>query len=149
MINMDNTKHNPISGQAVYFTASNTKTLFNLPAGRKLAFDKAITNKGFAYNVTSGVFVAPFDGVFAFSWTIVVHRGNYINVMLMRNGKSQGLAQADGTTGQQNGSGSNTLVLELTAGDRVHLEVNGWGTSSSRQVHGSGHSSFSGWLLPY
>ena len=140
------------SGQAhqVYFTVGNSQTLNNLPAGRILVFDKVITNKGGAYNPTNGAFVAPFDAVFAFSWTIVVHTGNKINVFLMRNGNSQGLAQAaDGSTGIQNGGGSNTLILELKAGDIVHLEVDSWGSTFSRQVFGHGHSSFSGWLLSY
>ena len=140
-----------LSDQAnqVYFTVGNSQTLTNLRAGRILVFDKVITNKGGAYYSTNGAFVAPFDAVFAFSWTIVVHTGNKINVFLMRNGNSQGLAQADGSTGIQNGGGSNTLILELKAGDIVHLEVDSWGSASSRQVFGHGHSSFSGWLLSY
>ena len=67
----------------------------------------------------------------------------------MKNGEFYGLAQADGNSGKDNGSGSNTAVLTLEEGDLVYVEVNGWGDDTHHQVWGAGHSTFSGWLIPY
>ena len=138
---------NPVLISAVYFSASIHHDQHNLPAGRTLVFDNVVANKGGGYITNNGVFTAPISGAYVFSWTIVTLQGNYINVILMHNGERKGLVQAGGTAKKQSGSGSNTIILDLNVGDNVHLEVNEWGEASTRMVHGSLHSTFSGWLL--
>lgn len=38
-------------------------------------FDKVSLNDGNAYNVTSGIFIAPVDGIYSFSWTVLTKGG--------------------------------------------------------------------------
>ena len=106
-----------------------------------------MTNRGNGYDNSSGVFRAPIAGAYVFSWTVVNERGHWANVAIKRNGVFYGLAQADGGSGKDNGSGSNTAVLELDAGDEVRLDVNDGRDATSHQVWGGGHSTFSGWLI--
>ena len=133
----------------MYFYAWNTNILTTVPSGAKIVFDHAVTNGGGGYNNNTGVFQAKVSGVYVFSWTVVSDRSHFVNVNLMKNGEFYGLAQADGNSGKDNGSGSNTAVLTLEEGDLVYVEVNGWGDDTNHQVWGGGHSTFSGWLIPY
>ena len=93
------------------------------------------------------MFRAPVTGAYVFSWTVVSASGHWVNVDLKKNGIFEGLAQADAING--NGSGSNTAVLELDAGDELHLEVSDTGTNDKHQIWSGGHSTFSGWLIHY
>ena len=137
-----------ISGPVVFFYAWNNKTLSNFAQGTVLVFDNAITNSGNGYNSSKGVFRAPIASAYVFSWTIVVERGNFINIALKKNGAIYGMVQSDGFSGHNNGAGSNTAIIELKVGDDVYLEVNS-DAASTHQVFGGGYSTFSGWLLHY
>ena len=133
----------------MFFYAWNSQTLSKIAQGTVLVFDNAITNSGNGYNTSTGVFRAPIASAYVFSWTIVSERGNRINIALEKNGVYYGMSQSDGVTTQDNGSGSNTAVIELKAGEEVHLEVNDGDDPSTHQVFGGGFSTFSGWLLHY
>ena len=135
--------------QAVAFYAKSTTTVTKFNVGSVLKFNNAITNTGGAYNPSNGTFTSPIGGHYAFSWNIVctpAKTGNLADVFLMLNGQLQGIAQAD--CRDQNGSGSDTVVLKLNKGDVVHLELHG-SNVPRLQVYGDGYSSFSGWLIPY
>ena len=131
--------------QDVAFYARSISTISNFSIGRVLAFSDVITNTGEAYDSSTGKFTAPTNGHFVFSWTMVCTTVHGVDTILMLNGQNKGVAQAD--CRQQNGSGSNTVVLKLSQGDVVHLEAGGiWG---SRQVWGDTFSTFSGWRILY
>ena len=138
-----------IPGPAVYFYAWNTLTLSNITTGTTLVFDNTVTNSGNGYNNTTGVFRAPFKSAYVFAWTILNSPGHLAEVSLKKNDEHvlYGISQASGVTGY--GSGSNVAVLELNAGDKMHLEVTDNGASIIHQVWGHGTSTFSGWLLHY
>ena len=134
------------SGPDVYFYAWNTQVLTHVD-GLVLVFDNAITNNGNGYNSSTGVFRAPVASAYVFSWTIVSERGSFQDVALMKNGISYGKVQTAAHNSTTNASGSNTAIIELKAGEEVHLQISNVGASS--QVYPGGYSTFSGWLLHY
>ena len=136
-----------ISGKAVYFFALLSVTLNNMPQGSTIVFDKAITNKGGAYNTTSGEFTASVAGAYVFSWTVLSIDRRFINAYLFHNEKYIAVAQADTLESNDASSGSNTVVLDLIAGDTVRVAVGFSSDMSARQVYAEGTSTFSGWLI--
>ncbi|KAK3086694.1 hypothetical protein FSP39_022079, partial [Pinctada imbricata] len=64
-------------------------------ADHTIVFDKAIVNRGSAYNAFTGTFVTPKTGVYFFSWTIYSAAHSYISTRLMVNGKQMSVMFSD------------------------------------------------------
>ena len=136
-----------ISGRDVCFFALVSTTLDNLPLNTTIVFDQAITNRGGAYNTTSGIFTASVVGAYVFSWTVLNRDGRFMNAALYHNEKYIAIAKADTRDYSFGASGSNTAVLDLKTGDTVRVEVWKGGLTDISQAVGNGHSTFSGWLI--
>uniref|UniRef100_K1RHX7 Collagen alpha-1(X) chain n=1 Tax=Magallana gigas TaxID=29159 RepID=K1RHX7_MAGGI len=59
-------------------------------------FDKVSLNEGNAYDNTSGVFTAPSDGIYSFSWTILTASEKYFISEIVHNGVKIAYNYADG-----------------------------------------------------
>ena len=70
-----------------------------------------------------------------------------MNAALYHNEKYIAVAQADTLDNNYGASGSNIAVLDLQTGDTVRVEVWTGGSTQFHEVRGTGHSSFSGWLI--
>ena len=136
-----------IAGQDVYFFARVSADLNNLPQTTTIVFDAIITNKGGAYNATSGKFTASVAGAYMFSWTVQNKDQSFMNAALFHNTDYIAVAQADSYNSSYGDSGSNSAILDLQSMDTVHLEVWIGGNTDNHQVAGIGHSTFSGWLI--
>lgn len=55
----------------IAFQSSLTKTLENMKKQDTVIFDKVSLNEGSAYNYNSGIFTAPMDGIYSFTWSII------------------------------------------------------------------------------
>lgn len=56
-----------------------------------IIYDNEVTNIGNRYNTLSGIFTAPVDGVYVFSWTILMAPpGEYKTMELMLNSRRVG-----------------------------------------------------------
>ena len=102
-------------------------------------YDRVTVNKGSGYNTADGVFTASRDGTYLFIWNSVTNGGHYCQLLLYKNGRDVGLtAYSDGLSGHDD-SGSISVVLELTVGDRVWVHNGSCGYS-----YGGSFVSFSG-----
>lgn len=59
----------------IAFQSSLFKTLENMKNQETVIFDKVSLNEGNAYDKTSGIFVAPLDGIYSFTFTMLTNPG--------------------------------------------------------------------------
>lgn len=131
----------------VSFSAVLTDALYNIVIGQTIIFNKAFLNDGNAYDVTTGVFTVPMDGVYLFSYFVAEINNDQIVLRLVVNGGNRVDAVAEGVQQGHNDQGGNLVILKLHAGDTVFVQA--YDTSN---VHIDGaasywYTSFSGTLL--
>lgn len=131
------------AGTAVGFTACvSVVDLLNLGDQHPIVFDKIITNKGAAYHANTGIFIAPFKGLYVFHLSAMSIPGKAQFLAFIHDGKVVNGAYPDatGTPGHQT-TGSR-WVMELEQGSEVWIRTVGAG-----QIHGNCFTVFSGFLL--
>ncbi|XP_078698557.1 caprin-2-like [Branchiostoma floridae x Branchiostoma belcheri] len=108
-----------------------------------IVFNHVFTNVGNGYDVATGKFTAPMDGVYVFMYNIHKNLASHgMRVALMHNGEIQVLAED--VSGDPHDMAGNSVILQLTEGDGVWLELlqkQAINSNKSRQ------STFSGYLL--
>ena len=133
------------SSEMVAFTATVTQFMTS-QSGQTLVFPHIITNVGGGYNGNNGVFTAPRDGVYVF-FCKITGRDNtsdmYFEFIL--NGSAQTRNLVYGRSANPYRTSSNSIVLQLTHGDRVWIKIYYGGKHYSYGV--GGDQSFSGYLL--
>ena len=109
-----------VSEKTICFTAYLSSGLTNY-SHKIVVYDLVETNKGQGYNTSSGVFTAPRAGDYFFIWNVMTRgNGRYCYLYLYKNGvQANFVAHADTSTTLGSDSGSNSVVLSLSAGDRV------------------------------
>ncbi|XP_061650369.1 ankyrin repeat domain-containing protein 62-like isoform X3 [Phyllopteryx taeniolatus] len=85
-------------------------------------FSKVFANVGRAYNETSGMFTAPMDGVYVFSFTAADFLKGYMGVTLYRN-QQPIVSSLDLNDHGGYASASNGALILLEAGDHVRLSL--------------------------
>lgn len=130
----------------VAFYAQMTSVETSPSAHHTLIFDKIRTNVGLGYNNSTGVFTAPREGIYVFTWVIRMVTAEHSTELLI-NDDIFGATFLRAKNGDD-GSVSGTVVAHVTRGDvvfvRTHSSYAGDGNIHSN-VHGQ--PSFSGWLL--
>ena len=115
-----------------------------------IPFDREILNVGGAMNRTSGIFKAPQNGIYSFSFTglewfpasssrVVI----YVQMYLNGNGMGSGVADEDNTAGQYE-TYSFQSVLNLKAGDQIGIEIYQLSTGAYLRA---GFTQYSGYLM--
>ncbi|XP_062581757.1 uncharacterized protein LOC134243507 [Saccostrea cucullata] len=126
-------------GRIIAFNAYVTKTLhLKKDTPVNVVYDGVYINHGNGYNKHTGVFKAPSDGLYLFSWSSFVAPGKTFVGELLLNGqrKGRGNCNNEGSTVYTNCS--NTFPLVLRAGDKVYIR-----TTYANYLHAT-WSSFSG-----
>lgn len=82
-------------------------------------YDHVVTNWGGAYQPASGIFTAPFDGLYSFSCSLMSHPNSYVHLNMVKNGKIISTVFSASSTYPQS---SQTLYLVLNKGDRVWMQ---------------------------
>ncbi|VDI20290.1 Hypothetical predicted protein [Mytilus galloprovincialis] len=131
--------------QVIAFYAYKTKNV-NPGAGRRIVFEKTMTNDGNGYNSHTGVFTCPKTGIYVFIWVIRMFHSEH-STELMINNTLYGatfLRASDGDDATVSG----TVVAHVSKGDAVYVrnrpKYGGYGNIYSNEI---GKTSFSGWLL--
>ncbi|XP_034538856.1 heavy metal-binding protein HIP-like [Notolabrus celidotus] len=108
-----------------------------------LKFTKVITNIGNAYNPSTGFFTAPVKGVYHLQFTVAGNRASpLIGLFMFMNDRF--IMYSFEPTDSIFQYITKSVVLELNAGDEIHLVLPG-GYSLYDNTHN--HSTFSGFLL--
>nr|XP_034307441.1 complement C1q tumor necrosis factor-related protein 3 [Crassostrea gigas] len=124
----------------IAFQSSLTKTLQNLKNQETVIFDKVSLNEGSAYDNISGIFTAPLDGIFSFTWTILTTAGKYFVTEIVLNGQKVALNQTDGRGHDGYPMSTSHANIKMKKGDKVWIRTNG---TSGQHAHG-GWCYFSG-----
>ncbi|XP_056016194.1 heavy metal-binding protein HIP-like [Ostrea edulis] len=128
----------------IAFHARTSTSLQNLGNYAVVVFGKVTLNSGSAYNGKTGIFTAPRDGIYSFTWTILTKDGSYFNTQIVINGKIVGYNNADGKSGGSDlESSSATAVIRMKKKDKVWIRIHG---GQGKYAY-SDWSSFSGFQL--
>nr|XP_034307448.1 complement C1q tumor necrosis factor-related protein 3-like isoform X3 [Crassostrea gigas] len=107
----------------VAFQSSLTKKLQYLKNQETVIFDKVSLNEGKAYDNTSGIFTAPFDGIYSFTWTILTTAGKYFLTEIVLNGKKVVLNYIDGRGRDGNSMSTSHANIKMKKGDKVWIRT--------------------------
>ncbi|KAL7390582.1 hypothetical protein ABVT39_023882 [Epinephelus coioides] len=128
---------------AFYTALTDAGTLGPFNTDITLKYSKVFTNTGNAYNPATGFFTAPVKGVYYLQFTLYGHLRGYTGVQLYKNNKS---IMYNDKLIKEGGAEylTNSVVLELMAGDEIHLILpSGYSLFDNE----NNHSTFSGSLL--
>ncbi|XP_056016151.1 heavy metal-binding protein HIP-like [Ostrea edulis] len=129
---------------AIAFHARMSSNLQNLGKYAVVVFGKVTLNSGSAYNGKTGIFTAPTDGIYSFTWTIMTIPGSYFHTEIVINGNIVGYSYVNGKDGSsQYESSSTTAVIRMKKKDKVWIRTHG---EYGKYGH-SDWSSFSGFQL--
>ncbi|XP_068507463.1 adiponectin-like [Syngnathus scovelli] len=106
-----------------------------------VAFATVLYNVQGSYDPRSGMYAAPVNGTYVFSYHLTVHR-RVLKVGLFRNF----VPVVKTTDADVLGTASHSVVLHLGRGDRVWIQVKDE-LSNGMYAGGEGASTFSGFLL--
>ncbi|XP_076078937.1 complement C1q-like protein 2 [Mytilus galloprovincialis] len=129
------------NNKMVGFLAKSSKTQQNVKG--VVVFDSVVTNTGSGYDPSNGHFVAPYEGLYYFSWTILAYKGTNFVTEIVHNGKVIVGNHAEAAAIPEQMSTTNSLVLQLVSKDKVYIKTEGTGTS----MHGGKWSSFTGFKI--
>ncbi|XP_059214580.1 complement C1q-like protein 2 [Centropristis striata] len=108
-----------------------------------LQYSRVFTNVGDAYNPSTGFFTAPVRGVYYFQFTMSGGRTGHMGVYVYKNNQkimyNYEVKEEEGHEYM-----TNSVVLELMAGDEIHLVLP---DGCSLYDNTNNHNSFSGSLL--
>lgn len=110
--------------------------------GAVVKYNHVVTNWGGAYQAVTGIFTAPFDGLYSFSCSLMSHPSNSVHLNMVKNGKTISTVYSAATTYPQS---SQTLYLVLNKGDRIWMR--NYRKSASKLHDGKVYNVFSGALI--
>uniref|UniRef100_UPI0037E80E5D cerebellin 11 n=1 Tax=Semicossyphus pulcher TaxID=241346 RepID=UPI0037E80E5D len=110
---------------------------------KTLIFKRVFSNTGNGYDENTGIFTAPVNGLYYFSFSTYGYNTHVMGAILMKNSIRQ-ISTYDSPTADGSDSSSNSVVLRLAAGDNVYMEL--W--DAGRVFDNlNGHTTFSGFLV--
>jgi hypothetical protein len=104
-------------------------------------FEDVRVNRGEGYNPSTGVFTAPRKGLYHVSCLILGNNGHDVAYQLNKN---DALYTTGYSTKGVHTASTLSVIVEMKKGDRVFIKHR---TSSSQQITGNHHSTFSGYFL--
>lgn len=130
------------SSSKVAFMATATPRQSGLQEKQVLVFDHVVTNVGNGYDKSSGTFIAPVDGIYSFSTTVLTDNNVEIWGFIDVNESPKVWYNARGTDGRHD-SGSQSLIIRLSKGDRVTVR----NYANGGNIYGGHYTTFSGFML--
>lgn len=127
--------------EIVAFQTSLTKTLENLRRHQTVIFDKVLLNEGNAYSKASGIFTAPSDGIYSFTWTMSTKYGKYFVTEIVWNYEKVAYNQADGRGHNGWPMSTSHAYIKMKKGEKVWIRAQG---NYGHFAYGGHWCSFSG-----
>lgn len=128
-------------GNAVAFTAILSRD--TTVGGKEVVkYDRVLTNVGGAYKSSTGIFTAPYKGIYTISCSLLSSTSNSVHLDITKNGKKISIIYAASGTFPHS---AQTLQLLLNKGDKIWIQ-NHSGNKASLHDHGS-YNLFSGVLI--
>ncbi|XP_061176943.1 complement C1q tumor necrosis factor-related protein 3-like [Saccostrea echinata] len=137
----ENENCKPDNKGSIAFQSSLSSNLENLGNQQTVIFDKVTLNEGNGYDKKTGVFTAPEEGIYKFSWTILTWERKYFISEIVHNGKPVLFSYSDGRGRTGNVTSSNSANIKMNKGDKVWIRT--WG-SYGKFARGGNWSNFSG-----
>uniref|UniRef100_A0AAQ4NWW1 C1q domain-containing protein n=1 Tax=Gasterosteus aculeatus aculeatus TaxID=481459 RepID=A0AAQ4NWW1_GASAC len=137
-------KQNPEKPKVAFYTAlTDAGQVGPYNADVTLKYSKVFTNIGNAYSPSTGFFTAPVKGVYSFQFTAASYSKGYMGVLVFKNNQRI-MYYEKSNDGRFVDYLTNSVVLELIAGDEVHLVLP---PNHHLFESGNNHNTFSGALL--
>lgn len=118
----------------------------NFGEHQTVIFDKAITNVGNHYHTSTGIFTAPYSGVYVFHVTAMVNGDKEVYLEIIKDGIYIDDMQVNASGDPGEDAASEMWVLKLSAGAEVWIR-NGY--HNNNDLHGNCFTAFTGFLLYY
>lgn len=106
-------------------------------------YDTVLTNIGGAYKPSTGIFTAPYQGVYTISCSLMSHPRNSVHLNVMKNGVKLSMLYSASSSFPQSGQ---TLQIFLKKGDKIWIQNYQNKKGAILHDHGS-YNSFSGALV--
>ncbi|XP_071137314.1 cerebellin-3-like [Mytilus edulis] len=113
----------PSNSRKVGFLVSNSKDLQNIGNGAIVVYDTVTNNLGGGYDKSTGVFTAPVEGLFYFTWTVLVHYGKTFYTQLNLNDTIVARNHAGASGMSTNMPSSQSVVLQMKKNDKVSIKI--------------------------
>lgn len=107
-----------------------------------MVYDTVVTNTGSGYNPSNGHFVAPYEGLYFFSWTTLTLEKSYFFTVIQHNGKTIAKNHANGVPTSKIAA-TQSVVLQLAADDQVYIKTHGM----QKEMYGGNWSTFTGFKI--
>ncbi|XP_056014447.1 complement C1q tumor necrosis factor-related protein 3-like [Ostrea edulis] len=119
----------------VAFQALLQKHISNLGKSQPVIFDTLKLNEGSGYDVKTGKFTAPEDGVYSFSWNVLVNSGKEFHTEIVKNGDVVAKNYADGTIVKSGYhlTSSSTVNIKMKKREQVWIRAH---HNHRRYMHG-------------
>ncbi|XP_059210661.1 uncharacterized protein LOC131989452 [Centropristis striata] len=85
-------------------------------------FNKVFTNIGNAYNKNTGIFTAPLNGLYHFTFMTFGYNKHMSGAILLKNGQHV-VSTMDFPSTDSSDTTSNTVILQLNVGDTVNIKL--------------------------
>ncbi|XP_056020156.1 uncharacterized protein LOC130046556 [Ostrea edulis] len=132
----------PAEKTIIAFNAYTTKHLhLNENSPTNVVYDGIHLNRGMAYDRHSGIFTAPSDGLYIFTWTSLVLPKKIFDTNILVNGFHKGYSNCNNRHNPGLENCANTVPLILKTGDKVNIR-----TTTANNLHEI-WSSFKGWKV--
>lgn len=110
-------------GLRLFFLVSNSKHLEFVKDDTVVVYDEVITNNGYGYDVKTGEFIAPADGLYFFTWTSVTYKHTLVASYLEMNGKLVAQNHACARDVNEHISATQSVVLQMKKNHIVLIKV--------------------------
>ncbi|XP_071150032.1 cerebellin-3-like [Mytilus galloprovincialis] len=132
----------PSSGK-VGFLVSNSGTLQKIDDGSVVMYDTVSTNLGGGYDKSTGMFTAPVEGLYYFTWTVLTPPGKSFYTQLLLNDTVVARNHAGALGISTHMPSSQSAVLQMKKNNKVSIRVYRGGLI----MYGDKWSTFSGFKL--
>jgi hypothetical protein len=132
---------------AFYAFMSQNIKISTLTTNKTLLYDRIETNIGNGYDVTTGYFVVPEGGVYAFHVTTVARDKSHCSVELVKNEIVKDIGWADAMDHNDRASSSIFTVLQVNEGDVIRVRVGSAYAGNLLESNQYARLSFSGFKI--